>query len=350
MDLSPNDIRSFEFANQMRGYSKEEVDTLLDQVADAMENLKQENLKLSMELDSVKSQLSGLRQFEDTIKSAAIDARRNADMTVENAKKEADLILTKARAETQELFGNRTKKLADLEQQIQDMGMAKKSYLSKLQNLIKSHMAMVDEMDSGDIDQKRTAENIVVTDSSEVERNKLETIGTPGPKATAIITEEAGASQPDDPVMEGSPTGVAEDGAETKPIDPELAAALEHYQAGPTPADAPTAATEAVDKPADGSSEAATATPVKQWVETDRKAEDIPEGFYAKPSPDRPTGDTDKIGVDGVSEQHQSAPEPAGPAPGGDDNAVQNKPPDIADELDNVAKKFAEEMDKAEKS
>lgn len=345
MDLSPNDIRSFEFANQMRGYSKEGVDDFLDQVADAMENLKQENLKLSMELDSIKSQLSGLRQFEDTIKSAAIDARRNADMTVDNAKKEADLILSKARAETQELFGNRTKKLADLEQQIQDMGLAKKSYLSKLQNLIKSHMTMVDEMGSDDLDQKKTTENIVVTDSSEVERNKLETIGTPGPKATAIITEEAKVTGSDDSVKEAIPTDAVEDGTESKPVDPELAAALEQYAPDPTPAVAPTTASEAVDKPADGSSEPATATPADQWVETDQKAEDIPEGFFPKPAPQGPTGDTDKIGVGSGSGQN-----PAAPTPAGDKNVVQNKPLDIAGELDNVAKKFAEEMDKAEKS
>lgn len=363
MDLSPNDIRSFEFANQMRGYSKEEVDTLLDQVADSMENLKQENLKLSMELDSTRSQLSGLRQFEDTIKSAAIDARRNADMTVANAKKEADLILSKSRAETQEMFGSRTKKLADLEQQIQSMGLARKSYLSKLQSLIKSHLAMIDEMDSGDLDRMKSTDNIVVTDSSEVERGKRETIVTPGPKTTPIIAEEAEAAEPEVPVDEGTPANtVAED---AKPVDPELAAALEQYSADPVSVNAPAPSAETVDKATDASPDPATAPPASQWVQTDQKAEDIPEGFFAKPAPDRPAGDTDKIGVAGDRVQQQAAPEtvapetaaaepsatePSAPMPGGDMEAKPSKPLDIAGELDHVAKKFAEEMDKAEKS
>ena len=75
MDLSPNDIRGYEFPNQMRGYDKDEVDNFLEQVANAFEEMKQQNLKYSMEIESLKSQLSGLKQFEDTIKSAAIDAR-----------------------------------------------------------------------------------------------------------------------------------------------------------------------------------------------------------------------------------------------------------------------------------
>ena len=48
MDLSPNDIRNYEFPSQMRGYDKEEVDNLLEQVAAALEEARQQNLKLSM--------------------------------------------------------------------------------------------------------------------------------------------------------------------------------------------------------------------------------------------------------------------------------------------------------------
>ncbi|MFQ5452850.1 MAG: DivIVA domain-containing protein, partial [Candidatus Zixiibacteriota bacterium] len=94
MDLSPNDIRNQEFSNKMRGYDKEDVDNFLEKVAEALENARQENLKLSMEIDSLNTQITGLKQFEDTIKNAAIDARRNADLTIANAKKEADLILS----------------------------------------------------------------------------------------------------------------------------------------------------------------------------------------------------------------------------------------------------------------
>ena len=108
MDLSPNDIRNYEFPSQMRGYDKDEVDSLLEQIAAAMEEIKQVNLNLSMELDSVKGQLQGLRQFEDTIKSAAIDARRNADLTMDNAKQEAELLLGKAKNEAEKIIESKS--------------------------------------------------------------------------------------------------------------------------------------------------------------------------------------------------------------------------------------------------
>ena len=44
MDLSPNDIRNYEFSTQMRGYSKDEVESLLEQVAAALEAVKQEDI------------------------------------------------------------------------------------------------------------------------------------------------------------------------------------------------------------------------------------------------------------------------------------------------------------------
>ena len=77
------------------------------EIAQALEAQKQETLKLQMELDSVKSQLTGLKQFEDTIKGAAIDARRNADTLMQNARKEAELILSRAKEEAERALKDR---------------------------------------------------------------------------------------------------------------------------------------------------------------------------------------------------------------------------------------------------
>ncbi len=103
MSLSPNDIRNYEFPTQMRGYDKEEVDSFLDTIATSLENMKQDALKLSMENDSIKSQLESLKQFEDSIKGAAIDARKNADATMANAKDEAETLLADAKTKDDNL-------------------------------------------------------------------------------------------------------------------------------------------------------------------------------------------------------------------------------------------------------
>lgn len=334
MDLSPNDIRSYEFSNQMRGYEKEAVDTLLDQAADALEALKQENLKLSMEIDSVKGQLAGLRQFEDTIKSAAIDARRNADMTVETAKKEAQFLVAKARTESQEIIGNRSQKISEIENQISKLHLTRKSYMSKLRSLINSHLEIVDEISSEDAIAEIKSNRISVTDSSEVEAKKRETITTQPGEEEGSVREEAGGSE-----ATGQDELSKEDKQDSpKTIDPELAEAIRGYRrdSAPRTEDSPVDTAPPVAPPAQG-----------EWVETTKKSEDIPDGFLAREGKDTSDKkDTDKVKVAG-----DTAEASASSAPEANQNKSRGLSPDeLANELDEVAAKFEEEMDKADKS
>ncbi len=240
MNLSPNDIRNYEFQTQMRGYAKEEVDTFLEQVAQALEAAKQENLKLSMENDSLSTQLSGLKQFEETIKGAAIDARRHADSTVAQAKEEADEILAKAKGEAEKALSSRQQRLEDLGNQLQTAEATKKSYVAKLHELITSHLDIVKDLGEPPTtpeEEKARAEadRIQVTESSEMETGDRETISSQPKGPEAITTEDAKAA---DKIVEVGPqSGSAEakqepapTPSETEGIDPELAAALERYQ------------------------------------------------------------------------------------------------------------------------
>ncbi|RME28749.1 MAG: DivIVA domain-containing protein, partial [Candidatus Zixiibacteriota bacterium] len=146
MELTPNDIRNYEFPTQLRGYDKEEVDNFTEQVAAALEQAKQENLKLSMELEAIKGQLTSLKQFEETIKSAAIDARRNADSTVAAAKAEAQKIIAQARSEAEQVLNARSEQIAQLENQMAKLEMTRKSYVKKLRSTIESHLEIIDEI------------------------------------------------------------------------------------------------------------------------------------------------------------------------------------------------------------
>ncbi len=339
MDLSPNDIRNYEFPSQMRGYDKEEVDSLLNQIASVLEAMKQENMKVSMELDSVRTQLSGLREFEETIKGAAIDARRNADMTVANARKEAELILSKAQADADQIVHVRSQQIADLEDQIAKLDLSKKSYLGKVRAMINSHLDMIDDIATAEIKRelstKPKEESIRVTNSSEVERDNFESIATQ-PSETPVdaaeevaVTEEGHPASPTsdtDKIPTDAPppeTEAAEEPEEEAPVDPELAAALERYNS-------PTESTSIPEAPPSEPTEEppmpSPSPPHDRFVETTASAEDIPKGFVAGPP--------------GTSE-HPPLPDSGQPS-------GEFKPEDLADELDNIADKFAQELDKAE--
>ena len=351
MDLSPNDIRNYEFAHQLRGYDREEVDDFQEDVAAALEALKQENLKLAMEIDSLKTQLAGLRQFEDTIKSAAIDARRNADLTVGNAKQEAELILSRAKTETMEIIGSRAQKVGEIEDQISKLQLAKRSYLSKLRNLIKSHLEVLEEGTDSEVAAESKG-GLEVTESTELSRQKFETIATRPDESGPIKTEEASVAEQTaatEVATAAPPPAAAEDVSDDQAppgdqsVDPELAAALEKYQRKEEPA---------------AEQEQASPPPTQrapapgEIVETSARAEDIPEGFVTAKADDTVDDDTGEIEATADSQQdatEHSATDvdpPADTAEGDSKMATDN----LANELDRVAAKFEEEMDKADKN
>ncbi len=330
MDLTPNNIRNQEFSTQMRGYDKDAVDQFADSVAEAVEALKQTNIKLSMELETVKEQLAGLQEFENAIKSAAIDARRNADQTMADAKKAADELLAEARTEAERTIEANRHKIELVEQQLSAIQKTRSSYLSELQDLLNGHLMMAQNIEHSEANAIPKDEEIHVTASAEVDESQTESIAE---SSEEISLEQAGekndmaesaaipVSKDTAPVkVQSSDTEklkelMAEPGQENEkqesPIDPELAAALNNYK-HEVSTETPSAPVPPAPKQG-------------EMVETTARAEDIPDGFITN-SNEPPAANSDQ------------------PAPTGTTGI------DIASELDNVAAKFEEEMDKAEHS
>lgn len=362
MDLTPNDIRNYEFPNQMRGYDKEEVNSFLDQIANILEQMKQENLRLSMENDSVKSQLENLKQFEDTIKSAAIDARKNADEMLSRTKEQAEQMLEDARSKAANIIAEQDQKIKEYTTQLERLEHTKESFVNELRDMVNLHLDMVKKVadtefsytpdmsyDTGTPENTTPSDNLEVTDSEEVSRQEMTTIASK-PKEEKIVTEEANAAEDTVSIEEQIARAQAEAEAETNesaseteqtpaneepvrenaPLDPELAQALAGYE-HPEPMKkdvTPDTVIGYKDAPKLG-----------EVVETTKRAEDIPEGFIATESElvhqEDTSFETDKVKID------QSV-EPGIQKPISPDNIVE--------ELDNVVAKFEEEIEKAEKN
>jgi cell division initiation protein len=342
MDFSPNDIRNADFPATMRGYDKQEVKKYLEQVATALEKSKQDNLRLSMEIDSLKTQITGLRSFEDTIKSAAIDARRNADATIASAKKEAEQILSHARKESEAAIGSRAGKIQEIERQLETLELTKKSYIGRFRMLLQSHLEIIDEISSGSTAGSfvptELQDSIQVTDSSDITRKTRENISTHPATAEAVHVEEANAvgsivsmrAAGHQPTVE--PTG--------GPVDPELAAALEQY------------AHHGGKKP---ESERTTYSRSSQHSQQSTPHEEIsfgpePHGndhnhlpADASARPEIITTSDKSMGSNVISFEQLGSPMSSAPG-------SQMGPESLAAELDRVVAKFEEEMAKAEKN
>jgi cell division initiation protein len=328
MELSPTDIRNHHFATQLRGYDKTEVDTFKEQTAQVLEQARQELIRQTMEFEAVKLQLAAIKQFEDTIKDTAIDARRNADATIATAKKEAEWLLQKTKGEVETLIATRHQRIAETEAQLEKLDLTRRAYIQKLRAMITSHLELVEAIISSEAEAKSAAaksaahDDLEITDSTEVRRARRETIGSSPSKTTSQRTEEANApshivsvTAPTDPVAASLHAAIRGDETTSKSVDPELAAALEKYGRHETPRHEDKSTASPIPRP-------------NEMVETSSRAEDVPQGF-----------------VSNAQESGGVNPQPATLRPGGP------IPADVlAKELDAVVQKFTEEMDKAAQS
>ena len=281
MSLTANDIRSIEIRSQMRGYDKEEVDNLLEQVAVVLETARQENVKLSMEIDNLRSEVASLKENEDVIKGAAIDARKNADATVKEAKKEAAEIVNKAKEEAKAIISGNVKKVQEIEQHIESLDQNRKTYLSKLRTLISSHLELAEREAVLDVREAMAEAAESVTASGSI------TVTNTEDHETIADTDDEDVDTADDHEDDDSgPEKQAELRDEDEPSDAELEEALKQYQDSEKEDDGePT-------QPPDAASPSL-ASPGQKWEETSALANEVPPEFIVKsnePKTDAPTG------------------------------------------------------------
>ncbi|MDZ4724143.1 MAG: DivIVA domain-containing protein [candidate division Zixibacteria bacterium] len=404
MSLSPNDIRNYSFSTQMRGYEKEAVDSFMEQTAQSLELAKQENLRLTMEIDGLRAQVQSLKQFEDTIKNAAIDARRNADSTIASAKAEALQIIEKAKAGANEMSSGSATRIQEIESQLMKLELTRKSYLSKLKGMILSHLELVNEVSGNEAPvgamkpmvpstppkpasllaqapvqklrppvrttksietqgisiqaqakkQPLREDQIEVTDSTDITRESIETVGSQPNKVVPTKIEEANApdpiigaaifdthTTPAEP-LEGKITQDRVFGSSKMPlVDPELAEALERYHKGTQ------------DRMRKGPTDTQkTKLPVGSKVMQPAQ-DDVPSGFISRALEGEFDKSTDRVRVAAKPKLESIDPNALNLDPPINEKPKPKSsttPMNISDELDQVAARFDEEMTKADKN
>jgi len=104
MKLTPLDIHHKEFRHSLRGYSEEEVDAFLDDVADEFERLFKENIDLSEKIEAADTRLKEYADMERTVHNTMVAAQRSAEEIEASAGKEADVTRRDAELRAKEII------------------------------------------------------------------------------------------------------------------------------------------------------------------------------------------------------------------------------------------------------
>ena len=103
MDLTPEEIVSYDLKQSVRGYSVAQVDELLDRLADQVEAGQQERERLLARLREAEARLEATQETESTLKRTLITAQQAAERSLQEAKDEAEAMLDRARQEAAEI-------------------------------------------------------------------------------------------------------------------------------------------------------------------------------------------------------------------------------------------------------
>jgi cell division initiation protein len=169
MTLTTRDIQEKQFHDAFRGYSHEEVDEFIDQVAESFDELAREKHALTMKIEELQEQLRGARVQgpDDMLKRLLVTAQETADKAIQNARAKAQGMIEEAenrarlireQAESlsasrmqeaerraQETLASVTSEERDLRSRIDGMKRFEKDFRSRLTAFIRSQLELLEK-------------------------------------------------------------------------------------------------------------------------------------------------------------------------------------------------------------
>lgn len=145
MKVTPLDIRRKEFKRSVRGYSDEEVDLFLDEVADEFERIFQENVELHDRVRRLEEQVAGNDQLRGALEKTLVLAQLQADETRANARKESELILKDAELKARTIISDSYAEVQRVQQVLIQLKHLEEDFRFKFRSLLEGHLKLLAE-------------------------------------------------------------------------------------------------------------------------------------------------------------------------------------------------------------
>src|SRR5579862_407421 len=137
------DIRSHEFKKSFRGYDPAEVESYLDQLATSLEDAQRQTDVYREKVKELDKQLATFHSVENVLQQTLAHAQETSGRTVENARKEAEIILHQAQLKASEILEQSRTDLAKITERIAVLVAKKDSIVSRLTQMLNSELDLV---------------------------------------------------------------------------------------------------------------------------------------------------------------------------------------------------------------
>ena len=139
MALTPVEIRHVKLGRGFWGYRAGATDKLLDEIVQSFEEVWRERADLQDKLERLESDIARYRDLETLLRKTLVSAERSAQELKDQARREADVLLSEAHAEAR---------------LIKQRALAEREHLNgesaRIRSLLRSALAITDEREGDD--------------------------------------------------------------------------------------------------------------------------------------------------------------------------------------------------------
>ncbi len=176
--LTPLDIQNKEFSRSFRGYNEEEVDEFLDRIVEDYEALFRENAELKDKIRELEEKISEYKKMESSLQEALLLAQKTAEEKRLNAEREAEIILKEARIEAQKIVDGALAKVQEIEKRMEDLEKERERFILEMKALLSTFWGLLDRelrkgMEINEAENQGSARSEEGRDSGLSERNSL---------------------------------------------------------------------------------------------------------------------------------------------------------------------------------
>ena len=154
MKLTPIDIRKWEFKKGVRGYDKYEVQAFLELSAEEFEKLLQERREFEQKSKRLEKEIEEYRRVEKSLQDTLISAKETTDKSMQNSRKEAELIVGDAELQADKILDSARKKVSRIEDEITRLTVLRNSFAVKLKGLLNSQIELLELFDEVNTDEE----------------------------------------------------------------------------------------------------------------------------------------------------------------------------------------------------
>ncbi len=183
MKITPIDIRQQQFGKTFRGLDSREVDSFLNLIGDELEAVLRENNRIKEELARSGRIVDEYRERERALKETMITAQKITDDIKENARKEAEVILSQSELQAEKIIRAANDRLVKIIEDINEVKRQREQLHANLGGIIQSHRKLLHEVDedkaealfisSEELRQRRARLHAAIQEALEAQANLL---------------------------------------------------------------------------------------------------------------------------------------------------------------------------------